>query len=180
MAHSKRLAVLQKEIPLTSKLRIRIGEVEIDYEGTEEFLKQELPQLLKTAMELHKAAGPQKQGNSGGKENTEDKKKTAGDVPSLTTASIAAKLISTSGTDLLTAAAAHLALVAKKEPFSRQDLLTAMQSATSYYKSSYSGNLSKYIKMALQKDGGLSETGKNAYALTASARSTLEKQLADS
>ncbi len=45
------------EIKLSSKLRIRIGEVEIDYEGTEEVLKQELPELLKTAMELHKAAG---------------------------------------------------------------------------------------------------------------------------
>lgn len=166
------------ETLLSSKLRIRIGEVEIDYEGTEEFLKQELPQLLKTAMELHKAAGSPSP-------RDKDKKQASGDgggqteVPSLTTGSIAGKLGCKSGSDLLLAAAAHLALVKKSEPFSRQKLLAEMQEATSYYKSSYSANLSKYIKTALLKDGPLSETAKNSFALKAASRADLEKKLAD-
>lgn len=160
---------------MSSKLRIRIGEVEIDYEGTEEFLKQELPQLLKTAMELHKASGGPPAGAAG---------KTgalggASKVASLTTGSIAAKLGAKSGSDLLMAAAAHLALVKNTEPFTRQQLLTEMQSATSYYKTTYSTNLTSYINRALQKDGPLSETAKNSYALTAAARTDLEKKLAD-
>jgi hypothetical protein len=164
---------------VSSKLRIRIGEVEIDYEGTEEFLKQELPQLLKTAMELHKASGATP--SSGGNTKKEELAagRASGAVLSLTTASIAAKLGSKSGSDLLTAAAAHLALVKKKEPFTRQQLLDEMQSATSYYKTSYSANLSKYMKTAIQKDGPLSETATNAYALKAATRADLEKKLAD-
>lgn len=165
---------------MSSKLRIRIGEVEIDYEGTEEFLKQELPQLLKTAMELHRASGGSSSGGSGkGEAGAAGGSAGARKAASLTTGSIAAKLGAKSGSDLLTAAAAHLVLVNGTEPFTRQQLLTEMQSATSYYKSSYSTNLTKYIKTALQKDGPLSETGKNAYALTAAARADLEKKLAD-
>lgn len=165
---------------MSSKLRIRIGEVEIDYEGTEEFLKEELPQLLKTAMELHRASGGPSAGGTGkGKVGAPGGSAGASNVPTLTTGSIAAKLGAMSGSDLLMAAAAHLALVKKTEPFTRKQLLTEMQSATSYYKSSYSTNLTKYIKTALQKDGPLSETAKNAYALTAAARSELEKKLAD-
>ena len=120
---------MAKEALLSSKLRIRIGEVEIDYEGTEEFLKQELPQLLKTAMELHKAA----ETTAGGVKTAKKHHMPAGgggEVLSLTTGSIAAKLSAKSGSDLLQAAAAHLALVSKKETFSRQQLLTEMQSAT--------------------------------------------------
>lgn len=163
---------------MSTKLRIRIGEVEIDYEGTEEFLKEELPQLLKTAMELHKAAGsPQ----GGGKEKKQDSGTAgaAGEVPSLTTASIAGKLGCKSGSDLLQAAAAHLALVKKVEPFSRQQLLAEMREATSYYRKNYSANLSKYIKTALLKDGVLSETAENSFALKAATRTDLEKKLAN-
>jgi hypothetical protein len=161
----------REEVPLNTKLKIRIGEVEIDYEGTEKFLKQEVPQLLKTTMELHMASGAT-QGN-------DLDKRTGGKLLSLTTNSIAAKLGSKSGSSLLTAAAARLALVEKKEPFSREQLLAEMKSATSYYKINYSANLSSYIKTALQKRGPLSETAKNSYSLNAAARKDLEKKLAD-
>jgi hypothetical protein len=161
----------------SSKLRIRIGEVEIDYEGSEEFLKQELPQLLTTAMELHKASGtaPQKS-----VEHPKALSQSNG-APSLqlTTGSIAATISAKTGSDLLRAAAARLVLIAGKETFSRQELLSEMQSATAYYKASYSGNLSKTLKTALQKGGPLSETAKNTYALTAAARSELELALAN-
>jgi len=161
---------------MSSKLRIKIGEVEIDYEGTEDFLKQELPQLLKTAMELHKASE-----TAPAPEGAEAKKSGSGrtgvDAPSLTTGSIAAKIGAKSGSDLLLAAAGHLALVKKIEPFSRQQLLNEMKNATAYYKKNYSANLSGYIKAAL-KDGPLSETAKDSFAMTAKARSELEGKLA--
>jgi hypothetical protein len=152
---------------MSSKLRIQIGEVEIDYEGTEEFLKEELPQLLKTAMELHRAAG--KDVKTGG--GFDDK------VPALTTASIAAKLNVTSGPDLVLAAAAHLTLVAKKPTFSRAELLAEMQGASSYYKKSYSNNLSNCLASTVT-DQKLIETATNVYALTAKTRTELEGQLA--
>lgn len=163
---------------MSSKLRIRIGEVEIEYEGTEEFLRQELPQLLKTAMELRKASGGSISGGTG-KTGATGGSAGSSKVASLTTGSIAAKLGAKSGSDLLKAAAAHLALVKNEQDFSRPQLLREMQNATSYYKKSYSPNLTKYIKTALQKDGFLSEIATNRYALTAGARADLEKKLAD-
>jgi len=129
-------------------------------------------------MELHKASGAAPASGTA-KDGASGSSAGKGGVASLTTGSIAATLGVKSGSDLLTAAAAHLALVKKTEPFTRQQLLTEMQSATSYYKSSYSPNLTKYIKTALQKGGPLSETAKNSYALTAAARADLEKKLAD-
>ena len=150
---------------MSIKIRIRIGDVEIDYEGAEEFLKQKLPTLLRSVMDFHKASGGGRGGGAG--------------VPPLTTGTIAARLKAKSGPALLLAAAAHLTLVAKKQTFSRQELLTEMKKATSYYRKSYSNNLSKYLSSAVT-DGVLQETATNAYALSADTRSKLETQLADS
>ncbi len=163
---------------MNSKLRIRIGEVEIDYEGTEEFLKQELPQLLKTAMELHKAAGATPANEADGKSNPADETGGAKNGLSFTTGGIAAKIEAKSGSDLLLAAAGHLVLMNKTEPFSRAQLLTEMKDAKAYYKKSYSGNLSGYLKTAL-RDGSLAETATDSFTLTARARKDLEKKLAD-
>ncbi len=158
---------------MSSKLKIRIGEVEIDYEGNEEFLKQELPELLKTAMELHKAAGtvPARDSLAGTAKDTHK-------ILSLTTGTIAARLKVSSGGDLLLAAAVHLTFVLKKETFSRKELLAEMQKASSYYRKSYSGNLTNYLKAAVDDDE-LSETATDAYALTAKTRADLEAKLAN-
>ena len=37
----------------TSKIRIRLGQVEIEYEGSHAFLSQDLPKLLQTTFYLH-------------------------------------------------------------------------------------------------------------------------------
>jgi len=163
---------------MTSKLRIKIGEVEIDYEGTEEFLKQELPLLLKTAMELYKAAGTAANGPSGSKVASSRTNKGGGAFPPLSTASIAAKLGVGSGPDLILAAAAQLTFVAKKETFSRQELLKEMQNASGYYKKTYSNNLTKYLNGTIS-DQKITETAKNVYALSAKTKVELEAKLAN-
>ncbi|MBU6298185.1 MAG: hypothetical protein KGJ79_18195 [Alphaproteobacteria bacterium] len=163
---------------MTSKLRIRLGEVEVDYEGDEDFLKKELLGFLKTAIELYRVSNDAPRPDAA-KAKPSGQHSSAHHGLSLTTGSIAAKLESKSGSKLLKAAAAHLTLVKKADSFSRQQLLEEMQSATSYYRATYSNNLTKYIKTALQKDGFLSEIAKGTYALNALARSELETTLAD-
>lgn len=134
-----------------------------------------MPQLLKTAVELHEAAGgPQDRGAKGKADGSSSGAK----VPTLTTGSIAGKIGAKSGSDLLLAAAGHLALVRKTDQFSRQQLLAEMRSATAYYKKTYANNLSKYLTSAL-KDGPLSEISTDSFALTASGRAELEKKLVD-
>lgn len=161
---------------MNGKLRIRIGDLEIDCEGTEDFLKKELPALLRTAMELHNTVGlpPGAHGDAGGSRGPARKS-----LPSLTTSTIAAKLKSDSGPTLLLAAAGHLSLVKNKDTFTRQELLTEMKGAPAYYKKSYSSNLSRYLARAVT-EGKLQETAKNTYALSADTRSELETQIADS
>ena len=43
---------------MTSKIRIRMGEVEIEYEGEEAFLKNGLLELLQSVSELHAGLAP--------------------------------------------------------------------------------------------------------------------------
>ena len=40
-----------------SKIKIRLGQIEIDYEGAHDFLKQDLPKLLAAVVELRQKAG---------------------------------------------------------------------------------------------------------------------------
>lgn len=163
---------------MSSKLKIRIGDVEIEYEGSDDFLKQELPELLKTAMELRKvsrSAGSDAQDSV----DTERKGSGGGNGAAVkgTTAAIAARLKVSSGPDLLLAAAARMTFVSGKDTFIRQELLTEMQSAASYYKKSYSANLTAIIARRID-EGDLTETSSNNYALTATTKERLEKQLA--
>lgn len=164
---------------MTSKLRVKVGDVEVDYEGAEEFLKQGLPELLKNAVELRRVVDDLNSTSKGGNRVPPSEGGGSNGIPTLTTGAIAGRLGVKSGSELLKAAAAHLALVKKVVPFSRQQLLAEMQTATSYYKKSQSNNLTRYIDSALQKDGFLSETATNAYALNASASADLEAKLAD-
>jgi len=156
---------------MESKIRIKLGPIEVEYEGSESFLKQELPALIKTVTELSKSVGV----TIADLQSTEDKDNSENGNLQLATTSIATKLSCTSGPDLVIASAAHLTLVKNIEVFSRKQLLDDMKTAASFYKSNYSGNLSTYIKTLLKDK--LHERTTGHYALSASARKTLESKL---
>ena len=91
---------------MTTKLRLKVGEVEIDYEGDEKFLKEELPKLLKTALDLKRAAslgsGAEEESTQNeGKGGANDGAAAAGTALAMTTANIAAKLGAKKGPDLM-------------------------------------------------------------------------------
>lgn len=152
---------------MSSKIRIKVGDIEVEYEGAEDFLKKELPELLKTVTSLHSIA------NSPGTSGTGFTPK--GDVK-LTTANIAAKLSCSSGPDLVIAACAHLHFVQKSETYDRKTILKEMKKATSYYKSTYSNNLSKSLKNLVQDDK-LIEPSTNVFSLHANTLKELHARL---
>lgn len=156
---------------MTSKIRIKLGEVEVEYEGSEEFLKKELPDLLSSISKLY-----QESTTSGGPSKGAKKPK-QGNIAVGTTGTVASKIKAKSGSDLAIAAAAKLMLGDEKSSFSRDQLLTEMKSATTYYKKSYSNNFTKILS-GLVKNDKLIETASNTYALTASAKTDLETTLA--
>ena len=157
---------------MESKIRIKIGPIEVEYEGPETFLKKELPDLLKTITELSMSTGDTM-------DNLDDKgeaEKTKLEKLKLSTASIAAKLSCSSGPELILAAAAHLTLVRKLKFFSRKQLLDEMKTATSYYKTTYCGHLSRSLKTLLK--GKLNEPSSGQFSLSANACDELEVRLA--
>ena len=159
---------------MASKIRIKMGDVEVEYEGSEEFLRDELKSLLSAVLDLHK-----EHGNSVLSDDLSTKReKGVGSSNNFTgtTNTVAAKLSSSSGTDLVIAAAAQLCLVSGNDSFNRATLLKEMQTAKSYYKTTYCNNLSKYLKSLVSTDR-LREVAKDTYSLSAKERKTLETKL---
>ncbi len=156
----------------TSKIKIKMGAIEIDYEGSEEFLKEELPSLLKAMSDLYKSSAPLIGFSGAAPINSSDSPKIQG-----TTATLAAKLGGGSGPDLMMSAAARLTFVLGKEKFHRADLLEEIKSASSYYKTSYSSNFSTLLN-GLVKAGKLMEPSKDNYSISADSLKYMEAQLA--
>lgn len=155
---------------MESKIRIKIGPVEVEYEGSEAFLKKELLDILKTVTEYSRSMGAVAEHGEDKADNTNKK------VVKLSTKSIAAKLSASSGQDIVIAATAHLALVKQQDVFSRQQILKEMQTASGYYKTSYGANLSGYLKTLL-KNGTLTEPSTGNLSLSAKARKDLGGRL---
>jgi hypothetical protein len=155
-----------------AKIRIKIGSIEIDYEGDSDFLDRD---LLKMVQELQKVSPPDlasnhQGGSSGG-----------GGTPlqsghTLTTKSIATKLGAKSGSELGQAAVAHLALIKGQGTFKRSEINDAMKSAAGIYKTNMTGNLSPIIQKLLNDDT-IVETGADTYAITPNAEALFKGKL---
>lgn len=166
----------------TSKIKIKLGAIEIEYEGSETFLKEELPQLLSAVSDLYTKShtslesqfsdrGTSTNSPMGANTNSTSKPKIEA-----TTGSIAAKLNCRSGPELVMAAAARLTFVLQASTFSRQKIIDEMKTATAYNKASYLSNLTQSLNN-LVKDGKLNEPSQGNYALTAASISDLEQRI---
>jgi hypothetical protein len=155
---------------MESRIRIKLGQMEVEYEGSEAFIKQELLDFVEKVSALHNMLPGREARNSGGDDTLALK---------LSTKSIAGMVGCKSGRDLVLSAAAHFTFSRATESFTRQQLLTEMQTAGGgYYKKSYSNNMTKYLD-GLVKDGDLNEgTPAGTYSLSPNRRKTLEGQLA--
>jgi len=158
---------------IESKVHVRSGDLEVDCEGSEEFLKQEFPKLLEAVANLRRSMpGSTDPGSS---ERSAPPKAT--NVNSLGITSIAAKFGCQSGITLLEAAAAKLTIVDKMTEFSRDNLNDVIKKATGYYKSSYTSNLTNYIS-GLVKDQRLLDIGGGKYAVPPAVKAEWETKLA--
>jgi hypothetical protein len=167
---------------LSTKFRIKLGSLEVDYEGSVEFSKADLMVLLQ---ELHtirsespedetgaQEAGALAEEGSGGSQKTNT-------VGSLSVSDVAQKLGSSTGPDLVMAAVAKLVLVDKKDTVTRKQILATIRTASAYFKETYSNNLGATLKR-LVLDSQLNEAGSNTYGLNVNARKDLVTKLAKS
>ncbi|MEQ5807713.1 hypothetical protein J3369_09865 [Alteromonas sp. NFXS44] len=166
---------------MESKIKIKMGPIEIEYEGSEGFLKEELPALLSAVSDLYRESGVTEVQPTQRQPSTAEASKpiTENNVANFqgTTGSLAAILGVKSGPDLIMAAAGRLTLAVGQGTFTRSQISNEIRSASAYYKRTYSNNLTKYLNQ-LVKAQKLMETGKDTYALSASEKSNMESRIA--
>ncbi len=162
---------------MNSKLRIKIGAVELEYEGATDFSIESIKDLFSHLEVLSQSKTIQAHSTPNPMVVSQVPPSGASAVLNLHTNSIASKLAVQGGPDLALAAAAHMQIVQQKNSFSRSELLADMKSATSHYKKTMLSNLSTTIDR-LVKSGKINQISSDSFSLSASTLAELENQLA--
>ncbi len=155
-----------------TRIKIAIGAIQIEYEGSQEFLQEGLLDLTSRVLELAEKAGVNSEPNA--------LARTMEPVPqgeSLSTNTIAQLIGVKTGSELALAAVAKIILVSKKPTADRQFILDEMKEAVTFYKESYSSNLSAYLD-TLVKSRRLNIVSRGTYGLASAERGRLEQALA--
>ena len=161
-----------------TKIRLKIGTMEVEYEGKDSFLKDDLSSLLDTMSDFFKAHRGTVESNEPAVVTQESEgTKAPKDQIDLSVNSIASKMNVKTGPDLAVAACGYLTLVKGRERCSRAELLATMKNASSYYKATMGSNLSSHLGR-LVKSSRLNQTASDAYALTANEKKKIEDCLA--
>lgn len=159
------------------KIRARVSDIEVEYEGDEAFLKEELLELLRSLSTLSTNIGqpvPMARPMTGGDTTiTSTEHQLQGSINT-----VAAKLNVKTGTALVVATLAYSEFVLKKSRTTRAEITTEMKNATTFFKSSFLNNLSTYLGK-LVKSQTINELSKDTYALSAKTRETLASKLTE-
>ena len=158
---------------MTSKVRIKAGAIEVEFEGSEEYMKDELPSLVELLYSLSPLDT---------NENDEESQELPASTDSskqklqMTTNTIASKLSVKTGNELVMAACAHLCFVKGADTFTRSNILAEMKLASNFYKATMRKNLSNTLKTLINQNK-LLETATDTYALESSIKTQLGDQL---
>ncbi|MBB5575247.1 MULTISPECIES: hypothetical protein [Rhizobium] len=161
---------------ISAKIRIKVGSMELEYEGDPAFLTGGIEALLTTMGDL---AGriPNEPAQAAGIA-------IANSPPSelagfhFSTNTIAAHLDAKTGPELVICAMAQLELVQGKSSSSRSEILAEMKSATTYFNTNIASNLSKSLSN-LTKAKRINQVGAGSYSLSASEKKKVEVKVAE-
>jgi hypothetical protein len=154
-------------------IRIKLGSIEIDYQGDATFLKNDLLETIKALLELQEKHPEAKAPES--RELGDQAANKSGRID-LSTDTIANVLGTKTGPDLVIAAAAHLHFTRALQKFTREQLLAEMRSSPGHYKKSYQNNLWSYLTGLTKKDR-LRSSG-DSYSLSSREAKALGERLA--
>ena len=149
-----------------ASIRIKLGQLEVEYQGDASFLKKDLLETVKELLALQ-IAEQSSSGNGGG----------AGGGFDHSTDTIANILGAKRGPDLMMAAAAHLHFVKGKETFTRKEIIAEMRTASGHWKSSYGANMTTNLN-GLKSKERLRQISQGTYALSNKERQALGAKLA--
>lgn len=154
-------------------IKIRIGALEVEYEGDQKFIESGLLALISELKQAVPSAPASAGAGAGGPAPNAPAGQSAFGH---TTSQIAQILSVASGPELAIAAAAHLTLVKGQAQLQRSDILKEMRGAPSFYSDGYSGNLTSILN-GLVKKKTFNPIGANVFALANSARKEIEEKL---
>jgi len=162
-----------------TKLRIKLGGSELEYEGGSQFLKDEVMPMITRIIDL---VGDRPELKAPAQvieviEGAPIQLPSHATAGRLSTTTIAARLKAKGAADLAIAAAAHLTLAANKTQVTRPEILAQMKGASSFYKSTMNNNLTNTLQ-TLVKAGRLLHVEGETYALAHGERTALEERLA--
>jgi hypothetical protein len=155
-----------------ASIRIKLGHLEVEYQGDASFLRKDLLETVKELLELQKQNRIVEQtlseagGHAGG-----------GGKFDYSTDTIANILGAKKGPDLMIAAAAHLHFVKGKERFTRKEITVEMRTASGHWKNSYVANMTTNLNGLKSKDR-LRQISQGTYALSNKERQALGAKLA--
>jgi len=163
---------------MTMKLEIKVGVVELSFEGAVETFENKVEAVLLDLLELARSKWGAVAHSSDLSLIDPLPAKPAGPLSSMTAKSIATKLGVDSCSELAVAAFVSLVVFGRKDTVTRQQLTDEMKSATGFYKASYrGGNLTRSLDGLIKKDT-IVEVATDTYSLKESARVELEGKLA--
>ena len=173
--------------PQVAKIKLKVGSMELEYEGDPSFLTGGIEALLVTmgglvgkvpddpppapdpAAHVPPANG---NGNGGGEPAA------GGGAFTFSTNTIAAHLDANSGPELVICAMAQLELVQGKASSTRHEVTAEMKNATTYFKQTMVNNLSSSLS-GLVKAKRINQIAKDTYALSAAERKQVEAKIAE-
>lgn len=161
---------------MSCKFRIKLGPVEVEYEGNEEYKKEKLLELASEIMRIYESSEKKAEGDSGAHDKGTGKDAGKGTGVQLTTGNIASKLDLGKGKELLLASCAYLEFLAHKETYKRDDILAQAKTATGFYKTSHGANLTIYLKRLVSAHK-LNEIAEGTYTMTDKVRNELKVKL---
>jgi hypothetical protein len=159
-----------------SKLRINADGIEIEAEGE----NLDVPGMMARMTEMRRALGPMPTSlpQVGGGRAAGEPGPKSGDAPTISTNTIASLINAGTGSDLVMAAMAQITIVQRKDVAGRREILDEMRGAKTFYRETYSNNLSKYLH-SLSKGKRLNLVGKETYALPNAERQNFERLIAN-
>lgn len=167
-----------------AKIRIKVGSMELEYEGDPSFLTGGIEALLVTMGDLagkapeevtpHIEAAVQPPTANGVSNGTS----VVGGQYTVSTNTIAAHLAAKTGPELVICAMAQLELVQGKSTSGRAAILAEMKSATTYYNENMSKNMSQALS-GLTKSKRINQIATDSYALSANEKKKVEAKVAE-
>ncbi|MFH1115530.1 MAG: hypothetical protein V1792_16600 [Pseudomonadota bacterium] len=166
------------------KIRMKMGDIEIEYEGPGDYLRKGIADMVAATDALQERGSfrpemeeEEEEMETAAEEEDEEVSPDSEKQPlPISVSSIAKTLRCTTGQDLVVAACASLMLVKQEDVFSREQIRLEMKEAGRYYKENYRKSLSKYLR-ALVRSGVLLEVDNNTYSIPAGTLAQLEEML---